>query len=147
LRADRGAVLHSPSNFLVLPSMSEFVLVVDDDESIRESLCELLEDEGYRAVGAANGKEALDFLRRGERPCIIFLDIMMPVMDGAAFRAEQAKDPSLRDIPVAVITAAGKNAADRLNVDVVLPKPLVIEEVLAVVDRHCPGRVSVTGAG
>jgi CheY-like chemotaxis protein len=121
--------------------MSKFVLVVDDDESIRDSLCELLEDEGHRAVGAANGQEALDILRRDGRPCIILLDMMMPVMDGASFRAEQVKDPALSAIPVAVITAAGKNAADGLNVDVVLPKPLMIDDVLAVVDRYCPGQV------
>ena len=119
--------------------MSEFVLVVDDDPAIRETLCELLEDEGYRAVGAVNGKAALEILRRHDRPCIILLDVMMPVMDGPAFRAEQLKDPDLSAIPVAVITAGGMEAAASLNADAFLLKPLRLENVLDVVNRFCSG--------
>jgi CheY-like chemotaxis protein len=118
--------------------MGKFVLVVDDDQAIRETLCELLEDEGHRAVGAANGKEALDILRREDRPCVILLDVMMPVMDGPTFRAEQLKDPSLSAIPVAVITAAGASAAAALNPGALLLKPLSMDSVLQVVDRFCP---------
>ena len=118
--------------------MTRFVLVVDDDESIRSSLCDLLQEEGHRAVGASNGQQALDLLRRGDRPCVILLDLMMPVMDGETFRHEQLGDPALRGIPVAVITAAGPAAAARISVDAVLPKPLRIESVLKVVDRFCP---------
>jgi two-component system, OmpR family, response regulator CpxR len=118
--------------------MSSFVLVVDDDESIRETLCELLEDEGHRAVGASNGQEALDFLRSDGRPCMILLDVMMPVMDGAAFRAEQLGDPNLSSIPVALITAAGPDIAASLRAEVLLPKPLRIESVLELVERFCP---------
>jgi CheY-like chemotaxis protein len=119
--------------------MSRFILVVDDDQAIRETLCELLADEGHPAVGAANGQEALELLRADGRPCVIFLDLMMPVMDGVAFRAEQLQDPELSTIPVAVITAAGAGAASSMNVDAVLPKPLRIESVLQVVDRFCSG--------
>jgi CheY-like chemotaxis protein len=118
--------------------MNTFVLVVDDDEGIRESLCDLLEDEGHHAVGAANGKEALDILRANDRPCIILLDVMMPVMDGPAFRAEQLKDPALSDIPVAVITAAGANAATSIQPEALLLKPVSAESLLDVVDRFCP---------
>jgi CheY-like chemotaxis protein len=118
--------------------MNKFVLVVDDDQAIRESLCELLEDEGHRAIGAANGREALDILRRDDRPCVILLDIMMPVMDGPTFRAEQLKDPSLSTIPVAVITAAGASAAASLNPGALLLKPLSMDSVLQIVDRFCP---------
>jgi CheY-like chemotaxis protein len=119
--------------------MSAFVLVVEDDRAIRATLCDLLADEGHRAVGAANGKEALDILRRGERPDVILLDVMMPVMDGPTFRAEQLRDPSLSSIPVAVITAGGQDAAASVKVEpeAVLLKPLRIEDVLKVVDRLC----------
>jgi CheY-like chemotaxis protein len=122
--------------------MSRFILVVDDDQAIRETLCEMLGDEGHPAVGASNGQEALDLLRSDGRPCVIFLDLMMPVMDGVAFRAEQLQDPKLSTIPVAVITAAGQGAASSMNVDAVLPKPLRIESVLDVVRRYCPDTIA-----
>jgi CheY-like chemotaxis protein len=118
--------------------MSRFVLVVDDDQSIRESLCELLTDEGHRTVGASNGQEALDVLRADGRPCVILLDIMMPVMDGVAFRVRQLGDPELSTIPVAVITAAGQAAASSMHAEAILHKPLRLEIVLEVVERFCP---------
>ena|SRR5436190_881896 len=113
------------------------VLIVDDDEAIRESLCDILSDEGRPAVAVANGKQALDFLRTESRPCVILLDLMMPVMDGATFRARQLEDPSLSTIPVAIITAAGAHAAAGLAVEAVLVKPLRIDSVLSVVERFC----------
>jgi CheY-like chemotaxis protein len=122
--------------------MSKFILVVDDDRDIRESLCELLEDEGHRTIGAANGKEALEILRSGGLPCVILLDIMMPVMDGPTFRAAQLSDPGLRAIPVAIITAGGKDAANGLDAQALLLKPLLLEDVLDVVGRFCPADAS-----
>jgi CheY-like chemotaxis protein len=118
--------------------MSRFILVVDDDRDIREGLCELLEDEGHRTIGAANGQEALEVLKTEGRPCVILLDIMMPVMDGPTFRAAQLNDPSLSAIPVAVITAGGKDAANGLGAQALLIKPLRLEDVLDVVVRFCP---------
>jgi len=117
--------------------MKGFVLVVDDDEAIRESLCEILVDEGHRAFGVSHGREALEFLRTSGRPCLILLDLMMPVMDGAAFRAAQLADPGLRSIPVALITAAGPQVAAGVQTEALLPKPLRIESVLSVVERFC----------
>ena len=76
------------------------ILVVDDDPDIRDSLREVLEDEGYGTSCVANGREALDFLRSGKRPCVILLDLMMPVMDGWQFLEEQKRDPALAAIPV-----------------------------------------------
>ena len=73
------------------------------------------------------------------RPCVILLDLMMPIMDGPTFRAEQLKDPGLSAIPVAIITGAGKGAANELGVQEVLLKPLEIGDVLAVVGRFCTG--------
>lgn len=90
------------------------ILVVEDDESARTSLVELLEDRGYRLADAANGQEALEYLRRHEPPDLILLDLMMPVMDGWRFRAEQQKDPALADIPVIVMSAT-ENIAQRLR--------------------------------
>jgi CheY-like chemotaxis protein len=123
--------------------MPHRVLVVDDDREIRESLMEILEDHGYEVVGAANGRDALDKLQGAaeERPCMIFLDLMMPVMDGAAFREEQLRKPELAAIPVVVISAyrdvAEKVRAMQLSEH--LGKPLQLEDLIAAARRHCPG--------
>ena len=83
------------------------VLVVDDDRAVLNALTELLESEGYKVATAIDGLDALDQLRGGLRPCVIVLDLMMPVMDGWDFRHEQMKDQALKDIPLVVITATG----------------------------------------
>jgi CheY-like chemotaxis protein len=83
------------------------ILIVDDDRAVLNGLTELLESEGYEVATAIDGLDALDQLRGGLRPCVILLDLMMPVMDGWDFRHEQMKDEALRDIPVVVITATG----------------------------------------
>jgi CheY-like chemotaxis protein len=83
------------------------ILVVDDDRAVLNALTELLENEGYKVATAIDGLDALDQLRGGLRPCVIVLDLMMPVMDGWDFRYEQMKDQALSDIPVVVITATG----------------------------------------
>src|SRR5438552_202636 len=83
----------------------KFVLVVEDDADIRESLGTILEEEGYGVVTTRNGREALSYLRSGRpRPSLILLDLLMPVMSGAEFRAEQERDPALADIPVVVLS-------------------------------------------
>lgn len=117
--------------------MKACVLVVDDDDAIRESLVDILTDEGHPAFGVANGQQALEYLRKEHRPCVILLDLMMPIMDGASFRANQLKDPQLSGIPVAVITAAGPRAASGVPAEAVLAKPLRVESVLDVVSRFC----------
>ena len=113
------------------------VLVVDDDPDIRESLCDLIGDQGYRVLAAANGKEALAILRGGERVCVILLDLMMPVMDGWAFRQEQQTDEALAQIPVVVITASGKTNGAFAKV-LVLRKPLRFDTVIGAVQERCP---------
>ena len=87
------------------------VLIVDDDRAILSGLSELLEGEGYAVATATDGLEALAQLRAGLRPCVILLDLMMPVMDGWDFRYEQLKDPDLKDLPIVVVTAAGFSEA------------------------------------
>ena len=80
------------------------VLVVEDESGISELFDAVLTDEGYRVLVAMNGKQGLEMLAR-ERPDLIFTDYMMPVMDGAAMLSAIAADPSLRDIPVVVMSA------------------------------------------
>jgi CheY-like chemotaxis protein len=119
----------------------ETILVVDDDSSIRDALTELLETEGYAVAAAANGYAALRRLRAGLRPRMIFLDLMMPVMDGWDFRTEQLRDPDLRDIPVIIITAAGfsvETMRAQLGDIELVPKPLPTEQLLTAVKRFAP---------
>jgi CheY-like chemotaxis protein len=115
------------------------ILIVEDDVEMRESLGEILQGEGYRVAGAANGLEALDRLRRGEPPCIILLDLMMPVMSGWEFREVQRRDPRLAEIPVAIITGV-RNAVDQmmtLGAVGYFQKPLDLNALLQTVAQHC----------
>jgi CheY-like chemotaxis protein len=116
------------------------IAVVEDEEMIRETIVEFLGDQGYEAFGAVHGRDALDKLTNGERrPCLILLDLMMPVMDGWAFRAQQLQTPGLTDIPVVVFSAypdANKTASELGAVDY-LPKPVNLTRLLDVIERHC----------
>jgi DNA-binding response OmpR family regulator len=116
------------------------VLVVEDDGDIRESLMDFLQDHGYPSIGAADGREALDTLLALERPpCVIILDLMMPGMDGRAFREQQLRHPALLDIPVVVVSAY-KDVAEcvkGLEVATYLPKPLNLDALLQLVREHC----------
>jgi CheY-like chemotaxis protein len=116
----------------------ERILVVDDDRLIRESLVELLEDYGCTAVGASNGRDAMDVLA-DDGACLILLDMMMPIMDGRAFREEQIKRAELADIPVVLISAfenLQKNAKT-MQVEGYLRKPLNVSDVLELVKKYC----------
>jgi CheY-like chemotaxis protein len=114
------------------------ILVVDDDPDIRETLAELLQEEGYAVASAAHGAEALSALRTDPRPGLILLDLMMPIMDGWQFRAEQKKDPELASIPVVIISATGRDEfVSSLGAAQFLKKPINLEQLLAAVEQHC----------
>jgi CheY-like chemotaxis protein len=113
------------------------VLIVDDDLEIRETLCELLRDEGYEVVGVRNGQEALDYLRGAEPPCLILLDLMMPVMDGLEFLAHWQKEPTSKASAVVILTASGIAHGSIQAAKEILPKPLRLETVLDAVERYC----------
>ena len=122
------------------PPDCKTVLVVDDDRDIRDVLTDALEAEGYSVVTAADGQEALDWLRSGAaRPCIILLDLMMPKMDGIQFRTEALNDANLARIPVVVLSAdpSAIVAAKSLNFAGSLRKPVPLEALLAAVHAHC----------
>src|SRR6185295_17473396 len=100
------------------------VLVVDDDKLIRDTLVELLEENGCPAVGAANGRQAMDMLLAQDGACLILLELMMPVMDGREFREEQVKRKELANIPVVLISAFGnlRSNAQAMHVEAYLQK-------------------------
>lgn len=112
------------------------MVVVDDDSDLRETLGELLEEEGYAARLFENGRAALDFLQRGGEPQLILLDLMMPEMNGWQFREEQLKDDRLRDIPVVVMTASRGLDDLQLAAREVLYKPIGLGELISAVERN-----------
>ncbi len=107
--------------------------MVEDDGDIRELLVELLESEGYRVSSAENGAQALAKVRLNP-PDLILLDLMMPVMSGWEFRAQQIREPSIAEVPVVVMSAFANDLASTST----LPKPFRLEDVLAAVYRHAP---------
>jgi CheY-like chemotaxis protein len=115
------------------------VMVVDDDDDMRRMLTTFLEMVGFDVLTAVHGRDALDQLIN-TRPCLILLDLMMPVMDGAEFRRLQQQAPRLKDIPVVCVSArhdASEQAA-ALDVPVCIRKPFDLAEVSAAVRRYCP---------
>jgi CheY-like chemotaxis protein len=111
------------------------ILVVDDDEGVREAMVSILEVMGYSVASAINGKDALDYLRNAATPDLIISDLAMPIMDGRQFRREQVKEPRLAKIPVIVVSAL----SDQTDIDAneIFIKPVEVEILLAAVDRYC----------
>jgi CheY-like chemotaxis protein len=123
----------------VSPHKGKAVLVVEDDFETREMMALALEKEGYSVSTVANGQEALDHLRKSPLPCLILLDLMMPVMDGWEFREKQAQSPALALIPVVIISGAGniREKAQTLGVADYLEKPIELDCLLNIVQRYC----------
>jgi CheY-like chemotaxis protein len=113
------------------------ILVVEDEKDSREFLVQILEFEGFRAVGAANGAEALRYLEQSDPPCLIILDLRMPVMDGAQFRAAMLREARFAAIPVVVVTAFDPPSASGLSPIGILRKPVNIETLIRLVRTHC----------
>jgi len=120
------------------------VLVVEDDPDVREMLTVLLGAEGFYAVGAEDGLEALHLLRTvrhraPEVPCLILLDLMMPRLGGNEFRRVQLGDPTVASVPVAVMSGAAdlEARAQALGAVAMLAKPIDCDALLDVVKRYC----------
>jgi CheY-like chemotaxis protein len=113
------------------------VLIVEDDADIRSFMQFLLDSSGYNTVAAGNGREALEAMR-GKRPCMVLLDLMMPVMDGFEFRARQLRDPSLATVPVLCLTAMPDipSLEARLSAPC-LHKPVSVDRLLTEVEARC----------
>jgi CheY-like chemotaxis protein len=120
--------------------MASNVLVVDDDPNLVRLMSKFLKLEGFAPVPAANGEEALAYLRGGGDASVILLDLRMPVMDGWAFRRELRGDPGLAGIPVVVISGVASDASKELDAAASFSKPVSFLEVLGVVRRLCEAR-------
>ena len=119
------------------PKESQKILVVDDDADIREVLQEVLVESGHEVMTASNGLEALQILRAGWSPCMVLLDLMMPVMDGYLFIAERRNDPYLASIPVTVITAGRQVDVERLDGATLVAKPIRLPALMSLIEQNC----------
>jgi two-component system, chemotaxis family, chemotaxis protein CheY len=123
------------------PSKKPVVLVVDDDRDALDAITAILEDAGYDALRAVDGREALGRLGDHQGRCdLILLDLLMPVMNGWDFRRKQREVPAFADIPVLLMSAGAHMAtvSGELNAAGYLTKPVEMADLLAVVQRHCP---------
>jgi CheY-like chemotaxis protein len=115
------------------------ILLVEDDVAIRDAIAECLESEGYRVEAVGDGAEALAWLARAERPALMVLDLVMPVMNGAELLAQVRADPALGRVPTLLMTAAIASGATPLPAaDATLVKPFDLDQLLAAVARLVP---------
>jgi CheY-like chemotaxis protein len=125
---------------MIATASHALVMVVDDDEDIRNTMQLVLESFGYRVVTAADGAEALRKLAAAETlPAVILLDLWMPVLNGEQFRAAQMNDPHLAAVPVVAMSGDTSVAAKAraLHLLEALKKPIELDALLAVVARYC----------
>jgi CheY-like chemotaxis protein len=117
--------------------MSKTVLVVDDDDDVREALEILIQQWGFDVGTAGSGREALATMR-AEQPALVLLDLTMPDMNGWAVRAEMLADPALARIPVVLLSGVADASAQSraLQTDDVLPKPVALDRLRDLLEAH-----------
>lgn len=113
------------------------ILLIEDDEGIRDSVAECLTSEGYSVTPVSNGVEGLEWLRRENHADLIVLDLVMPVMNGAQFLEAVREDPAFRKVPVVLMTAAMPTTDLPIpDANGYLAKPFELDDLLATVARH-----------
>ena len=118
------------------------VMVVEDEDVLLEMVAALIEDNGYRAVLATNGREALDALQsEPEPPFLIISDVMMPRMNGIAFAKAVRSNPRYRNVPIVLMSAAGAPSTDGIA-DHFVPKPFELEHIELLLERYARNNLS-----
>ena len=119
------------------------ILVVEDDDEIREDLSDALADAGFSVVAAHDGNDALSKMQSMAQPCLVLLDLMMPVMDGWELRREMLRRPELAQVPVFVVSAVPgiQEESKALEANGYLLKPFNVRQLLSVVEKYCTKRV------
>ncbi len=112
------------------------VLVLEDDRDVAETIRELIEDQGYRAICVDNGREALAVLEH-ERPCLMLVDVFMPVMNGIEFLRVVKARASLADIPRVIMTAANDHMIGVKEDVSVLYKPVDFDALRRMLEKYC----------
>ena len=108
-------------------SNEKTVLLVDDDEFVREDISVLLLTQGYSVLQAENGQKGLDVLKKvAHFPCLVVLDLAMPVMDGRGFLTQRAQDPILRTIPVVVVSGIRRGQSHSKELTLIYKNPSML---------------------
>jgi CheY-like chemotaxis protein len=115
--------------------MTHTVLVVEDEEQLREMIRDALELNGYAVVTAEHGQDALAKLAEIEHLCLVILDLLMPVMDGRTFITKMRERVELSSVPIVVHTSAPGQTPD--GVSMIVQKPLMFDRLLSVVQEYC----------
>ena len=110
------------------------ILIVDDEFGIVEAIRDLLSDEGYRTAVALNGREAMERMAE-ERPVLVLLDYMMPVMNGPSVLEAMERSDTLRDVPTVMMSASTPDRWRHLRCTAFLPKPFTLAQLMETVRR------------
>jgi CheY-like chemotaxis protein len=121
---------------MTIMDRTNYILIVED---VRDAARLILEIEGYHVIAVASGQDALEYMRRGEPPRVILLDLKMYGTNGWEFRTAQLADPRLAAVPVVVCSGDGRldEKAEALGVVDQLPKPIDHRALLRLVAHHC----------
>jgi CheY-like chemotaxis protein len=114
-----------------------WVLVLEDNEAIRDAMRLAIEFQGHKAYMASNGLEGLDILENRPKPCLILLDLMMPVMNGWEFSERIGEKEHFSAIPVVVVTAYAERLG-KVRASEVIKKPFDLQTLLRIIQQYCP---------
>lgn len=134
----------------ILDPLCSNILVIEDDDAIRESIVEVLSEEGYEVHSAIHGEEGMRVLESIPGPTLVLLDMMMPIMNGWQFIDAEKKRTRFTDISVVILSAVPEDRAllgddDLLPVEGLLRKPIDVDKLLSVVGQYCLRREAVAG--
>ena len=124
----------------------DYILIIEDDDDVSESLTQMLQEEGHRVVSFGDARLALDYLRqKSVLPKLIFLDFLMPHMDGWQFLAERRKDARISEVPVVGISGSEHVHEQLLSQSLtqLLKKPVSLDALLGAVHRHAPASLEM----
>jgi CheY-like chemotaxis protein len=127
-----------------MPGSAGNVLIVEDDPEVRSMLIALLGAQGFYAVAAEDGLEALHLLRTvrhraPDAPCLVLLDLNMPRLGGSEFRRAQLEDPTVAQVPIALMSGAAglTQTAKAMGAVATLAKPIDVDALLKIVRAYC----------
>lgn len=112
------------------------ILLIEDDKELQDLIKEALELEGFKVFTANNGREGLNLLATNPAPCLILLDLIMPVMNGWEFMEELNNDLLLSTIPVVIVSGL-ENKSENDKSYAFIPKPIDLEKLLIIVHKYC----------
>ncbi|KTC93418.1 response regulator [Legionella cincinnatiensis] len=122
---------------MLLEKNEKFILLIEDNNSVREALVWALEYAGYLVVTVRNGEEALSFLEKNPLPFVIFLDLMMPVLDGFEFREKKRANQQIKNIPTIIASAkTNLEKVEGMQYESFLSKPFELNDLLGLIRKY-----------